>query len=32
MKAKFGIKSMDGLRDAENSHLEYGIERKFGLG
>ena len=30
MEAKFGIKSMDGLRDAENSHSEYEIERKLG--
>ena len=30
MEAKFGIKSMDGLRDAKNSHWEYVIEQNLG--
>ena len=30
--ARFGIESMHEMRDAENNHRDYGIERKFWSG
>lgn len=32
MGANFGIERMNGVRDAENIHRDYGTERKFGSG
>ena len=32
MGTNFGIERMNGVRDAENIHRDYGTERKFGSG